>query len=165
MLKYKFLKLGPNMRLVGCIAIISLPVQKYIQYLQYLPWPCNVRNFGAICAKEGLFTLGRFQTWIKPRISVHTSGRYHLYIQSARASVALNSPAPYSRMDSDVWASVFIIHQLEKNRSESDSNDIVSLCLYRYSWGVGRSYSLILWTIFRTISLLCLVWTGLYTRN
>ncbi len=113
MLKYKFLKLGPNMRLVGYIAIISLPVQKYIQYLQYLPWPCNIRNFGAICAKEGLFTLGRFQTWIKPRISVHTSRQYHLYILSTRASVALNSPAPYSRMDSD-WVSVFIVHQLEK---------------------------------------------------
>jgi len=33
-------------------------------------------------------------------------------------------------------AMCFIIHQLEKNCSESDSNDIDSLCDYHYSWGV-----------------------------
>ncbi len=74
-------------------------------------------------------------------ISVHTSGRYRLYILSACASVALNSPARYSRVDSDLAVNVCIVHQLEKNRSESDSNQIISLCLYRYSCGV---YSAIL---------------------
>ncbi len=40
-------------------------------------------------------------------IRVHTSERYRLFILSARASAALNSPAHYSRMDSD-WLSVFV---------------------------------------------------------
>ncbi len=54
-------------------------------------------------------------------------------------SAALNSRAHYSRMDSD-WLSVFfIVHQLEKNSSGSDSNDIVSLCLYLYSCGVDAA--------------------------
>ncbi len=40
-------------------------------------------------------------------ISVHTSELYHLFILSTPASSALNSPAPYSRMDSD-WISMFV---------------------------------------------------------
>ncbi len=40
-------------------------------------------------------------------ICVHTSERYRLFILSARASAALNSPAHYNRMDSD-WLSVFL---------------------------------------------------------
>ncbi len=65
-----------------------------------------------------------------------------------------------SRMDSD-WLSMSVSFiSWNKNRSESYSNDIVSLCLYRYSRGVD---SLILRTICRTISLSLssLVWRGL----
>ncbi len=40
-------------------------------------------------------------------ISVHTSGRYRLFILSARLSAALNSRARYGRMDSD-WLSMFV---------------------------------------------------------
>ncbi len=69
-------------------------------------------------------------------ICVHTSERYRLFILSPRESAALNSRAHYSRMDSD-WLSVFLSFiSWKKNRSGSDSNDIVSLCLYRYSCGV-----------------------------
>ncbi len=67
-------------------------------------------------------------------ISVHTSERYRRFILSARSSAALNSRARDSRIDSD-WLSVFVSFiSWKKNRS--DSNDIVSLCLYRYSCGV-----------------------------
>ncbi len=62
------------------------------------------------------------------------------------APVALNSPAQYSRLDSD-WLSMFVSFISWKN----DSNDIASLCFYRYSCGVD--YSIILRMIFRTISL------------
>ncbi len=63
-----------------------------------------------------------------------------------------------SRMDSD-WLSMSVSFiSWNKNRSESYSNDIVSLCLYRYSRGVD---SLILRTICRTVSLSSLVWRGL----
>ncbi len=48
------------------------------------------------------------------------------------------------------------VHHLEKNLSESDSNDIVSLCLSLELW-CGLCYSLILRMIFRTISLSSLV--------
>ncbi len=94
-------------------------------------------------------------------ISVHTSGWYRLFIISACLSVALNSRARYSRMDSD-WASVFVSFiNWKKNRSESDSNDIVSLCLYRYSCGL--CYSLILRTSFRTVSLwVCMGFQRIY---
>ncbi len=69
-------------------------------------------------------------------ISIHTGERYRLFILSARTSTTLNSRAPYSRMDSD-WMSMFVSFiSWKKNRSESDSNDIVSLCLYHYSCGV-----------------------------
>ncbi len=72
-------------------------------------------------------------------ISIHTSRRYRLYILSARASVFLNYQARYSRIDSD-WLSMFLLFiSWTKNRSESDSNDIVSLCLYRYSCGVDSA--------------------------
>ncbi len=49
--------------------------------------------------------------------------------------------------------SMFVSFISGKKLSESDSNDIVSLCLYRYSCGVDSANSLILRTIFRTISL------------
>ncbi len=71
-------------------------------------------------------------------ISVHTSWWYCPFILSAYSSAAWKSRACYSRTDYD-WLSIFIIHQLEKNRFESDSNDIVSLCLYRYSCGVDSA--------------------------
>ncbi len=72
-------------------------------------------------------------------ISVHTSGRYRLFIISSHSSAALNSRAHYSRIDSD-WVSMFLSFiSWEKNRSESDSNDIVSLCLYHYSCGVDSA--------------------------
>ncbi len=72
-------------------------------------------------------------------ISIPTGERYRLFILSARASVALNSQAPYSRMNSD-WMSMFVSFiSWKKNRSGSDSNDIVSLCLYRYSCGVDSA--------------------------
>ncbi len=51
---------------------------------------------------------------------------------------------------------VFIVHQLDIFL-ENDSNDIVSLCLYRYSCGVD-CYSLTLRMNFRTISLSLLMW-------
>jgi len=35
---------------------------------------------------------------------------------------------------------VFIIHHLETNRFESDSNCIISLCLYHYSCGVDMLF-------------------------
>ncbi len=65
-------------------------------------------------------------------ISVHTSERYRL---SACASATLNSRTHYCRMDSD-WLSVFLSFISWKNCSGSDSNGIVSLCLYHYSCGV-----------------------------
>ncbi len=70
-------------------------------------------------------------------ISVHTTERSSVY-SKARASAALNSRARYSRIDSD-WLSMFLSFISWKNRSESDSNDIFSLCLYRYSCGVDSA--------------------------
>ncbi len=52
------------------------------------------------------------------------------------SSAALISGARYSRMNSD-WVS--FEHQAGKNHSESDSNDIVSLCLHHYGCGVDSA--------------------------
>ncbi len=59
-------------------------------------------------------------------------------ILSARTSATLNSRACYSRIDSDCLSS-FYHSSAGKKRSESDPNDIVSLCLYRYSCGVDAA--------------------------
>jgi len=45
------------------------------------------------------------------------------------------SQAHYCRIDSN-WLSMFVSFISWKTNSESDSNGIVSLCLYRYSCGV-----------------------------
>ncbi len=58
----------------------------------------------------------------KDNDSIHTRGRYCLFIISASSSDALNSQARDSRIDYD-WVSMF----LQKNHSENDSNNIVSL--------------------------------------
>lgn len=59
---------------------------------------------------------------------IHTSSRYHLFIQSTHLSAAFSSS-----IDSD-WVKVFLSFiSWKKNISESDSNDIISLCLYCYS--------------------------------
>ncbi len=53
---------------------------------------------------------------------------------------------------------VCFIHHLEKNHSESDSNNIVFLCLYcNYMLWCGLCYSLILRMIFRTIIFIVIV--------
>ncbi len=72
-------------------------------------------------------------------ISVHTSERYRLFILSAHASAALNSRACDSRIDSDWVSMILSFISWKKNHSGSDSNDIVSLCLYRYSCGVDSA--------------------------
>ncbi len=60
-------------------------------------------------------------------------------ILSACSCAALNSPVRYSRMDSD-WVSMFVSFiSRKKHCSESDPEDIVSLCLYRYSCGVDSA--------------------------
>jgi len=71
-------------------------------------------------------------------ISAHTSERYCLFILSMHIC--------RFKFLSSLWqdwfwlaVNVFIVHQLEKNRSESNSNDIVSLCLYRYICGVDAA--------------------------
>ncbi len=63
-------------------------------------------------------------------ISVHTSGRYRLFILSARSSAALNSQACDSRIDSDRLSMFFIVHQLKKKKS---------LSLYHYSCAVDSA--------------------------
>ncbi len=62
----------------------------------------------------------------------HVLGCWDVYTRLfilVHSSATLNSQGRYSKTDSD-WVSMFllffIIHQLEKNNSESDSNDIVS---------------------------------------
>ncbi len=70
-------------------------------------------------------------------ISIHTSGQYHLFILSAHSSAALNSPARYSKIRFWLGVNVCIVHQLELVFSKSDSNYIISPCLYRYSCGVA----------------------------
>ncbi len=72
-------------------------------------------------------------------ISIHTSGQYCLFILSARLSAALNSQARDSRINSD-WVSMFVSFITGgKKYSESDSKDIIFLCLYRYSCGVDSA--------------------------
>ncbi len=81
-----------------------------------------------------------FQMYLQEKNIVLYSGQYcSLFILSARTFFALNSRAHYSRMDSD-WVSMSYHSSAgKKNHSESDSNDIVSLCLYRYSYGVDSA--------------------------
>ncbi len=69
-------------------------------------------------------------------ISVHTSGRYCLFILSGTLVCRFKFSSSLYQDWCWLGVNVCIIHQLEKNRSESDSNDIVSLCLYHYSCGV-----------------------------
>ncbi len=101
-----------------------------------------------VCSERSVRCLKHIKPLITPRkITVLASTpRYRRFILSARAPVALNSPAQYSRLDSD-WLSMFVSFISWKN----DSNNIASLCFYRYSYGVD--YSIILRMIFRTISL------------
>ncbi len=62
-------------------------------------------------------------------------------ILSACSCAALNSPVRYSRMDSD-WVSMFVSFiSRKKHCSESDPEDIVSLCLYRYRPWCEQAFS------------------------
>ncbi len=85
---------------------------------------------------DNIFILGWSKAPFTPRtitINITTSASTLVNdivcILSAHASVSLNSPTHYSRMDSD-WLSVF----LSFINKGGDSNYIVSLCLYRYSY-------------------------------
>ncbi len=62
--------------------------------------------------------------------NLHFTGIFSIY------SAAIHSQACYSRIDSD-WLSMFYRLTAGKNRSPSDSNNIVPLCLYRYSCGLN----------------------------
>ncbi len=86
-----------------CIVVLKLKINSYI----YISMSIIVNRFELYLSPIHTKNNNYDSNYKDTDISVHTSGRYRLFILSARSSAALNSPACFGRFDS-YWRSIFL---------------------------------------------------------